>query len=432
MSAETPPPYVAHVDYNVGLPPGPQQAPSAEPSAWSRIGSAVRHAASTIGSVATEMSPYLLASTGSILDSLSRSGPGASFNYGSLTTGPGSAILGHRKTLQSVQVFTPVQYKPEESKRYTDTLAQYNSKYSALDSYKTALKHSYDERMAMKNVHLDEQAQRRKERADLLKAVNSKIWMGHDPGHSTASLASHISGTNTRDILGSLMTFRTTNNSSSGNRQRPVGANQLASRSAGQPNIATRPLDESPALYQMIMKSIVNRDSEDKKKESDNASSVNYQFVPSRIDTLVAFYRLKTIKNIPKNMFSQIPLMPSNVDLLSNIREAQFQGMNENYMWFYNSVKNGGKWDFKVNPEYGQIGSNYENFGNFHFGVVGLAFGLPEEILLRGAGWYQEFHGKYDPDFGHFWGGPPYGDDPKDQLWIKQGVKFYKELVNES
>ncbi len=50
------------------------------------------------------------------------------------------------------------------------------------------------------------------------------------------------------------------------------------------------------------------------------------------------------------------------------------------YIWFYQMVRNHGPWDYK------QGRAEYANFGNFHYGAVGAAAGIPEGILLRGAG----------------------------------------------
>lgn len=39
----------------------------------------------------------------------------------------------------------------------------------------------------------------------------------------------------------------------------------------------------------------------------------------------------------------------------------------ESLRWFYNQVRDGGPWDYK------QFSPNYENFGNFNYGVAGTA-----------------------------------------------------------
>lgn len=89
-----------------------------------------------------------------------------------------------------------------------------------------------------------------------------------------------------------------------------------------------------------------------------------------------------------------------------------------------------GPWDFKQLGRHGQ----YEAFGNYHYGVVGRAAGIPEGVLLRGAGWAQiryktstpswqpaPFLGELQPFMPWPWGRAPFGDDPGDQTWISQG-----------
>ncbi|WP_310793426.1 polymorphic toxin type 44 domain-containing protein [Enterobacter sp. R1(2018)] len=51
------------------------------------------------------------------------------------------------------------------------------------------------------------------------------------------------------------------------------------------------------------------------------------------------------------------------------------------YIWFYYQVRNHGPWDYK-----NQRGRKYAAFGNFNYGAVGAAAGIPDQILLRGAG----------------------------------------------
>lgn len=90
------------------------------------------------------------------------------------------------------------------------------------------------------------------------------------------------------------------------------------------------------------------------------------------------------------------------------------------YHWFYQQVRNGGPWDFK------QQSTSFENFGNFHYGAVGHAGGIPEEILLRAAGCAQMVAGTSPPEYGYCWWLPPYGDDDNDQYWIQQGIEYAK------
>jgi RHS repeat-associated protein len=96
---------------------------------------------------------------------------------------------------------------------------------------------------------------------------------------------------------------------------------------------------------------------------------------------------------------------------------------------WYESVKSGGLWDYKKQS------GEWQDLGNFNYGATGAALGLPDEVLLRGAGWYQEVKTPkgYDPSYGHWWNpfSPSRGDDPKDQWQIRQGIDYYRhrELI---
>jgi hypothetical protein len=98
-------------------------------------------------------------------------------------------------------------------------------------------------------------------------------------------------------------------------------------------------------------------------------------------------------------------------------------------------VRNKGPWDFK------QQGRQYQEFGNYHYGLVGSAAGFPDELLLRAAGWapmragtsadtWQSapFLDQLQPFMPWPWGRPPYGDDPMDQLLIRMGSSDYARM----
>ncbi|KOP53780.1 bacteriocin [Pseudomonas coronafaciens pv. porri] len=88
--------------------------------------------------------------------------------------------------------------------------------------------------------------------------------------------------------------------------------------------------------------------------------------------------------------------------------------------WFYQKVRGHGPWDYK------QQNHKWENFGNFHYGAVGRAGQLSEQLLLRAAGFAQKEAETQDPeiDWGHWFWRAPYGDDPKDQTWIERGIRY--------
>jgi len=89
-------------------------------------------------------------------------------------------------------------------------------------------------------------------------------------------------------------------------------------------------------------------------------------------------------------------------------------------VWFYSQVNNLGPQDYK------QKNAAYEPFGNFNYGAMGAAMGVNLELLLRAAGRNQMQKATYRPSFGSYWKGPPFGDDPHDQMLIRAGYDYYK------
>ncbi|MBF0137045.1 MAG: hypothetical protein HQL65_12465 [Magnetococcales bacterium] len=95
------------------------------------------------------------------------------------------------------------------------------------------------------------------------------------------------------------------------------------------------------------------------------------------------------------------PIYPEGIDLDKNVQEAWDNKWN--IRWFKSQVENKGPKDYK------QLGRQYENFGNFHYGVYGKAAGIPDSVLLRAAGWAQQRSGTQpeDHDWGHWYGSEP-------------------------
>ncbi len=91
--------------------------------------------------------------------------------------------------------------------------------------------------------------------------------------------------------------------------------------------------------------------------------------------------------------------------------------------WLKGRVDHNGPWDYKrVMP------GKFEEFGNFHYGAVFAAFGVPENIALRGAGWAQEDHTPDRHGPGHWYSFAPYGDFENDQEAIKKGYAFFNKF----
>jgi hypothetical protein len=145
------------------------------------------------------------------------------------------------------------------------------------------------------------------------------------------------------------------------------------------------------------------------------------QVVASKLDPGPTRQKAKApvIMNVGKDEL----YMPAGFNLQKNVLEASKHPPTD-LEWFYKQVHNKGNWDYK------QQGPLFENFGNFHYGVVGAAQGIPDAVLLRAAGAAQYVAGTANPD----WGSPiyksPYGDDPLDQYWIKKGISYYKNVLS--
>lgn len=124
--------------------------------------------------------------------------------------------------------------------------------------------------------------------------------------------------------------------------------------------------------------------------------------------------------------YSNLPAdVPADVSIEKNIGMAQSfadtHSISETYYWFYLKVRNRGEWDFK------QQGRDYEEFGNWHFGVIGAALGIPDQVLLRMAGAAQIKAGTFLWRWGNPMGDAPYGDDPADQMAIQKGIAWARE-----
>lgn len=95
-----------------------------------------------------------------------------------------------------------------------------------------------------------------------------------------------------------------------------------------------------------------------------------------------------------------------------------------NLLWFRDQVQNKGPWDYK------QQGSGFQDFGNYNYGYTGSAMYVSADFLQRQAGVAQQAAGTSQPDWGSpgilhglVGGSAPYGDDPRDQTMMIQGME---------
>jgi RHS repeat-associated protein len=118
------------------------------------------------------------------------------------------------------------------------------------------------------------------------------------------------------------------------------------------------------------------------------------------------------------------PMAPSGVNVNDNINIAKdYSWLNPGALFaFYENVRNNGVWDYKRQGQ----GSQYEDFGNFNFGVTANAMGIPYYIAQNGAGIYQQTRGAAVAGQGTPVINWPYGDDPADAKQIQAGYDYFK------
>ena len=117
------------------------------------------------------------------------------------------------------------------------------------------------------------------------------------------------------------------------------------------------------------------------------------------------------------------------LDIDKNIKafeKMNFLPLAQKLELIYKFTHNGSLMDFK------QIDPLFEDFGNFNYGAICAAIGIPDTITLRGAGWAQTRSGTSKPDYGKPWGFAPYGDDPHDQEMIKAGINYYRNYYGKA
>jgi RHS repeat-associated protein len=118
-----------------------------------------------------------------------------------------------------------------------------------------------------------------------------------------------------------------------------------------------------------------------------------------------------------------IPPHPGNANVDNNIWDAYFHTLDPTYYpKYFHRIIDGGDWDYKTR--------GYDDFGNFNYGATLAAMGVPESIILRGAGAYKLYkdHKKNQPDpYGRPWDrNGPFGNEPDKNDVIQRGIDYYR------
>ena len=132
-------------------------------------------------------------------------------------------------------------------------------------------------------------------------------------------------------------------------------------------------------------------------------------------------------KNIPdKTDELNKKMQKSAIELKGNTKN-----MNpvEKLRTFAKAVNNGSEYDLKLQPEWNQtimydgIIMDPQDVGNFHYGYIGAAIGIHEDILVLEAGANQLKNHKFKTIQNCLT--PSYCDDPRDTYYIRLGIIKY-------
>ena len=87
-------------------------------------------------------------------------------------------------------------------------------------------------------------------------------------------------------------------------------------------------------------------------------------------------------------------LAPQGVSVAQNVQEAQAyaasHSFTETLSWAKAKMGGGGDWDYRlIGEKQGLSNTDMEDIGNFNYGAVGTAIGMPEYGLEAFGGLYQ-------------------------------------------
>ena len=185
--------------------------------------------------------------------------------------------------------------------------------------------------------------------------------------------------------------------------------------------------EESPGGYKGTVTNetrIPDKNCTAKVQQREDAMNVRLpQKVMDRLEELKDLPLEKRIEIVqsefkPSELLGEPGIIPP-VDIHANLAKS----LDMNLWEFKEAFKNKGEFDFKKDghPE-------YENYGNYFYGIACAARGLDLETAQRAAGYAQGEAGTSKKEYDNWYGGRPYGDDPKDQQWIQRGFRKWQLL----
>jgi hypothetical protein len=117
-----------------------------------------------------------------------------------------------------------------------------------------------------------------------------------------------------------------------------------------------------------------------------------------------------------------VPASPPNASVDRNINWALSRGWSPAQdLSFVYLVRNYGPWDYK------RQGVQYAPFGNFNYGAVGAALGVPLVVLQMGGGYVAQHRGgTHKSAWGEWYQPPNFGHDPDDVQSIRSGYLYFQ------
>lgn len=137
---------------------------------------------------------------------------------------------------------------------------------------------------------------------------------------------------------------------------------------------------------------------------------------------------LKNAESYKAQLNSQITMIRNHGDAFEQ-RNASILETTLKYTWAYNLMNDGHPLDLKAH--FGS-GTQFENFGNFHYAAYLKAAGFSRSEILSGASFNQAWK-----DNGSSWGAawPAFKgwftqdkDHPHDTVQVERGIKYYDEV----